>query len=307
VEIRKDFHSLNPNIKMMFGSGKTPKYPQIFCVLPRGIGGGQPSTSASGKAIYTMYMASHCHACHFYESPYLPTFHGAEAQSHSALFLASFAGQMSQIYPDLKSENLKNPRAFSRVFTRRRFQTYREPSGRYWLISPTYKNALWQLRLLKNLKTKWRTITMSMSIINKIATIELQQEQLAKKKKEAEEKQKQLAKKCNELKKQQQKAERKLRTKRHCKRAEMLENMLPDTITLTDDDFKLFLEKTAANESVQQILANLKAEQDKHITVNGAYVPAQSGEPTADKFAETTASVSNAPTTTATFQLFDER
>jgi hypothetical protein len=82
----------------------------------------------------------------------------------------------------------------------------------------------------------------------------------------------------------------------------MLENMLPDTITLTDDGFKLFLKKTAANESVQQTLANLKAEQDKRVTVNGANTPVQSGEPTMDKFAETTASVSNAPITTATFQ-----
>ena len=38
--------------------------------------------------------------------------------------------------------------------------------------------------------------------------------------------------------------ERKDRTRRLCKRAGLMESMLPDTISLTDEQFKIFLEKT---------------------------------------------------------------
>jgi hypothetical protein len=70
----------------------------------------------------------------------------------------------------------------------------------------------------------------------------------------------------NELKRlmQRHKAEeRKARTKRLCVRAGLLESMLPDTIPLTDGNFKRFLEKTAANDFGRRALANLTAEQKK--------------------------------------------
>ena len=59
---------------------------------------------------------------------------------------------------------------------------------------------------------------------------------------------------------QKQKAdERKARTKRLCSRAGLLESMLPDTIALTDEQFKSFLERTTANEFGRRMLANIVA------------------------------------------------
>ena len=49
------------------------------------------------------------------------------------------------------------------------------------------------------------------------------------------------------LEKEQSEQERKARTRRLCSRAGLLESMLPETITLTDEQFKSFLEKTVAN------------------------------------------------------------
>jgi len=57
---------------------------------------------------------------------------------------------------------------------------------------------------------------------------------------------------------QKQKAEeRKARTKRLCSRAGLLESMLPDTIALTDEQFKSFLEKTTSNDFGRRTLANI--------------------------------------------------
>jgi hypothetical protein len=68
---------------------------------------------------------------------------------------------------------------------------------------------------------------------------------------------------------QQKEKERKDRTKRLCKRAGLLESLLPDTISLTDEQFKTFLEKTVTTEHSRRILDRLTAqnsaerEQDK--------------------------------------------
>ncbi len=60
---------------------------------------------------------------------------------------------------------------------------------------------------------------------------------------------------------QQQKVqERKDRTKRLCKRAGLLESLLPDTIPLTDEQFKAFLEKTLITEHSRHILTEIQAE-----------------------------------------------
>ena len=60
---------------------------------------------------------------------------------------------------------------------------------------------------------------------------------------------------------QEQKAqERKDRTKRLCKRMGLFESMLPDTIPLTDDLFKSFLEKTVLTEQSRRILDGLTAQ-----------------------------------------------
>ena len=59
---------------------------------------------------------------------------------------------------------------------------------------------------------------------------------------------------------QQKEQERKDRTKRLCKRAGLLESFLPDTIALTDEQFKVFLEKTLLNEYSKKILHGLKGQ-----------------------------------------------
>ena len=56
-----------------------------------------------------------------------------------------------------------------------------------------------------------------------------------------------LKKQKEQLKREQNAEERKARTRRLCSRAGLIESMLPETITLTDEQFKLFLEKTVAN------------------------------------------------------------
>ena len=53
--------------------------------------------------------------------------------------------------------------------------------------------------------------------------------------------------------------ERKDRTRRLCKRAGLMESMLPDTITLTEEHFKIFLEKTIITEHSRRILDGLTA------------------------------------------------
>lgn len=58
---------------------------------------------------------------------------------------------------------------------------------------------------------------------------------------------------------QQKEQERKDRTKRLCKRAGLLESMLPETIPLTDEQFKILLEKTLLTDSTRRILSELKA------------------------------------------------
>ena len=66
----------------------------------------------------------------------------------------------------------------------------------------------------------------------KIAAIELQMTQLENQRKKLIQEQKQ--------------QERKDRTKRLCKRMGLFESMLPESISLTDEQFQIFLEKTVA-------------------------------------------------------------
>jgi hypothetical protein len=86
----------------------------------------------------------------------------------------------------------------------------------------------------------------------------------------------------NELKRlmQQHKAEeRKARTNRLCKRHGLFESLLPDTIPLSEDNFKTFLEKTVANDFGRRTLAALKAAQEKQTAPIGTDAAARSGEP----------------------------
>ena len=96
----------------------------------------------------------------------------------------------------------------------------------------------------------------------KIADIELQMTQLENQRKKLIQEQKQ--------------QERKDRTKRLCKRMGLFESMLPESISLTDEQFQIFLEKTIAAEHSRHILDGLTAQRGAQPpTRNTAYTEAQ--------------------------------
>ena len=69
----------------------------------------------------------------------------------------------------------------------------------------------------------------------------------------------------------QKEQERKDRTNRFCKRMGLFEKLLPDTIPLTEEQFKTFLEETVLAEHSRRILDGLTAQ-------NAATAPAQGAE-----------------------------
>lgn len=64
------------------------------------------------------------------------------------------------------------------------------------------------------------------------------------------------------LQQQQKDAERKARTHRLIVRGGMMESLLPDSITLTDEQFMTFLKRTVANSFGQRALADIAAGKD---------------------------------------------
>jgi len=80
----------------------------------------------------------------------------------------------------------------------------------------------------------------------------------------------QLENQRKKLLQQQKEQERKDRTRRLCSRMGLFESMLPDTITLSDDLFKTFLEKAVLTEQSRRILDGLS-------TAQTAAAPAPSG------------------------------
>lgn len=88
---------------------------------------------------------------------------------------------------------------------------------------------------------------------------------------------------------QEQKAqERKDRTKRLCRRMGLFESLLPDTIPLTEEQFKTFLEKTVAAEHSRRILDELTAQNAARAAVQGTEPAAQADTPPTAKAAHTT-------------------
>ena len=75
-----------------------------------------------------------------------------------------------------------------------------------------------------------------------------------------EEEIKQLANKRKTLAQKQKSDERKARTKRLCSRHGLFESMLPDTIPLSEEQFKMFLEKTVCNDFGRRMLAGITAQ-----------------------------------------------
>ena len=85
----------------------------------------------------------------------------------------------------------------------------------------------------------------------------------------------------------QKEQERKDRTRRLCKRAGLLESMLPETITMTDEHFKTFLEKTILSEYARKHLASLTAQGNAAAAPIRASAAAQSAPTPASKPAQT--------------------
>lgn len=78
------------------------------------------------------------------------------------------------------------------------------------------------------------------------------------------------------LQQQHNAQERKDRTKRLCRRMGLFESLLPDTIPLTDEQFKTFLAKTVTTEQSRRILDELTAQNATTAAVKGAEPAAQS-------------------------------
>ena len=95
--------------------------------------------------------------------------------------------------------------------------------------------------------------------IDQIAAIDLEMEQLENRKKA--------------LLAAQKSANEKARTHRLCKRHGLFESMLPDAITLTEENFKAFLQKTVANDFGKRTLQNLLAEQERAAAANAENAP----------------------------------
>jgi len=69
---------------------------------------------------------------------------------------------------------------------------------------------------------------------------------------------------------QEQKAqERKDRTKRLCRRMGLFESLVPDTIPLTEEQFRTFLEKTITTERSRRILDEMTAHTAQGSRENG--------------------------------------
>lgn len=71
---------------------------------------------------------------------------------------------------------------------------------------------------------------------------------------------KQLKERQKRILQQYRSQERKDRTKRLCHRMGLFESLVPDSISLTDEQFKTFLEKTVAAEHSRRILDGLTAQ-----------------------------------------------
>jgi len=76
---------------------------------------------------------------------------------------------------------------------------------------------------------------------------------------------------------------RKARTKRLCSRGGYLESRLPETITLTDEQYKSFLEKTLFSEYARKILNGLTRQNAETASTVPAEMAAQSNATPANR------------------------
>ena len=90
-----------------------------------------------------------------------------------------------------------------------------------------------------------------------------------------EEEIRQLENKRKQLVQEQKAQERKDRTKRLCRRMGLFESLVPDSISLTEEQFKTFLEKTVAAEHGRKLLDELTAQNAARAAGQGAETAAQ--------------------------------
>lgn len=102
-----------------------------------------------------------------------------------------------------------------------------------------------------------------------------------------EEEIRQLENRRRQLVQEQKAQERKDRTKRLCRRMGLFESLLPDTIPLTEEQFKMFLEKTVMTEHSRRILDELTAQNAARAAAEGAETSAQGNARPAAKTAHT--------------------
>ena len=102
-----------------------------------------------------------------------------------------------------------------------------------------------------------------------------------------EEEIRQLENKKKRLIQEQKEQERKDRTNRLCKRMGFIEKLLPDTIPLTEEQFKTFVEQTIATEHSRRVLDELSAQNAATAPAQGAETAAQGNTPPTAKTAHT--------------------
>lgn len=103
-----------------------------------------------------------------------------------------------------------------------------------------------------------------------------------------EEEIRQLENRRRQLVQEQKAQERKDRTKRLCRRMGLFESLVPDSIPLTEEQFKTFLEKTVAAEHGRRLLDEMTAQ-------NAARAAAEDAERLAQGNARPTAKTAHTP------------
>ena len=102
-----------------------------------------------------------------------------------------------------------------------------------------------------------------------------------------EEQIKQLEAQRKQLIQKEKEQERKDRTKRLCKRMGLFESLLPDTIPLSEEQFKTFLEKTVTTPHSRRILDEMTAKNAANAAAGSAGTAQRPNTPPAAKPAET--------------------
>ena len=98
-----------------------------------------------------------------------------------------------------------------------------------------------------------------------------------------EERIKQLTKQKEEIEKKQKERNDKARTNRLCRRMGLLESMLPETITLTDEQFKTLLDRTIASPYGRKRLAEIQPPKVEEPSEETDETTPPNGEPSPSK------------------------